>query len=69
MQPKEIKLILGVLDLPMTSVAKQIGCSKGDLSATINDLRPNQKVRRKLADFLSETIRERVLNPHPAASP
>lgn len=62
MSPKETKIILEILGLPVTQVAAAINCSKGDLSATINHKRRNRSVQVKFADYISQQVKEKLLS-------
>ena len=68
MTPKEIKILLTVRDLEVTSLAADIGVSKGDLSATINGHRNNPSIRKRFADRLGMSVDELFGEDHQKAT-
>lgn len=61
MSAKEIKLLMEILDIPLTGAAAAIGCSKGDLSATLSGKRRKPAIRKSFVKFLREQITEEKL--------
>lgn len=58
MTTKEINILLTVRDKSIQSIADAIGESKDRVSATINYLRKNQRIREKIAQHLGMSVDE-----------
>lgn len=58
MTTKDINILLIVREKTVQSIADAIGESSDRVSATINYLRKNQRVREKIADHLGMSVEE-----------
>lgn len=59
--PKETRLIMEILDIPVTRSAKAISCDKADLSACVNQRRRNRKVTERFAEYAARVLKEKLL--------
>lgn len=68
MTPRDIKILLQLRNIEHQRLAKDIQCSKSELSQAINGHRANPHIRQKIADRLGMPVDELFGADHDAAT-